>query len=76
MKAVFSIVLKKIKLVVGEVLNLLTNLLVPLVDVLITLVALLPFVPKQVLAFLHKIEKFLEEAGTTLEDIEKEIHKF
>lgn len=75
MERVFTLVVSKVKLVVGEALNLLTNLLVPAVDLLLAVAAVIPGVPKQVLTALHKVEGFLQVAGTTLEDVEAEIKK-
>jgi phage-related minor tail protein len=76
MEKVFALVMSKIKLVLGEALNLLTNLLVPAVDVLLAVAAVIPGMPKQVLVALHKVEAALEKAGTTLEDVEAEIKRF
>jgi len=76
MEKVFALVVSKAKLVLGEVINLLTNLLVPAVDVLIAVAAVIPGMPKQVLVTLHKVEAVLEKAGTTLEDVQAEIKKF
>lgn len=75
MERVFTLVVSKLKLVVGEALNLLTNLLVPAVDLLLSVAAVIPGVPKSVLKALHKVEGFLQVAGTTLEDVEEEIRK-
>lgn len=75
MERVFALVVSKARLVVGEALNLLTNLLVPAVDVLLAVAAVVPGVPKSALFTLHKVESFLQRAGTTLEAVEEEIRK-
>lgn len=75
MERVFKLVVSKAKLAVGELLNLTTNLLVPAVDLLLAVAAVIPGVPKSVLATLHKVEAFLQKAGTTLESVEEEIRK-
>lgn len=73
MNTIVEKVVRKAKLIVGEVINLLTNVLVPFVDVVIAVAALIPFMPKQVLVVLHKVERALVAAGTTLEDVHAEL---
>lgn len=73
MNTIVEKVVRKAKLIVGELINLLTNLLVPAVDVIIAVAALIPFMPKQVIVALHKVELALEKAGTTLEDVQAEL---
>lgn len=75
MERVFALVVSKVKLAVGEALNLLTNLLVPAVDLLLSVAAVVPGVPKSALSALHKVESALQRAGTTLEAVEEEIKK-
>ena len=75
MERVFTLVVSKAKLAIGEALNLLTNLLVPAVDLLLAVAAVVPGVPKSALKALHKVEAFLQQAGTTLEAVEEEIKK-
>jgi hypothetical protein len=67
-------ILKKVKLVLKEVLNFLTDLLVPFVDVLLMVAAVLPL-PKKALVALHKLEGFLKKAGATLEDVIEVVEK-
>lgn len=75
MERVFTLVVSKAKLAVGEALNLLTNLLVPAVDLLLAVAAVVPGLPKGTLSALHKVEAFLQRAGTTLENVEEEIRR-
>lgn len=63
-----ALILKRVKLVAGQLLNILTDLMVPLIE-LVELVATLLPVPQKVLAALKKVEEFLKEAGTSLEQL-------
>lgn len=67
-------ILGRVKLFLKEILNLLTDLLVPAVDVLLLVATVLPL-PKQALAALHKLEGFLKKAGATLEDVIEVVEK-
>jgi hypothetical protein len=67
-------ILGRVKLFLREILNLVTDLLVPVVDVLLAVAAVLPL-PKQALVALHKLEGFLKQAGATLEDVIEEVQK-
>jgi hypothetical protein len=75
MNTIVEKVVAKGRLIVGELINLLTNLLVPAVDVVLAVAAVIPFMPKQVFVILHKVEAALEAAGTTLQDVEQELKR-
>jgi hypothetical protein len=62
-----DIILKRAKLFGLELLNLLTDLLVPVMDIVILVGTILP-VPTKVIAALHKLEEVLKDAGAKIED--------
>lgn len=61
------IIIKRAKLFALELLNLLTDLLVPVMDIVILVGTILP-VPTKVIAALHKFEEMLKDAGAKVED--------
>jgi len=62
-----NIILKRVKLFALELLNLLTDLLVPVMDIVVLVSTVLP-VPTKVVAALHKLEDILKNAGAKIED--------
>ncbi len=62
-----DIILKRAKLFALELLNLLTDLLVPVMDIVILVGTILP-VSTKVIAALHKFEEVLKNAGAKIED--------
>ena len=62
-----EIILKRAKLFALELLNLLTDLLVPVMDIVVLVATILP-VPTAVPAALHKFEEILKDAGAKVED--------
>lgn len=62
-----NIIVKRAKLFALELLNLLTDLLVPVMDIIILVGTILP-VPTKVVAALHKFEEVLKDAGAKVED--------
>lgn len=62
-----DIILKRIKLFALELLNLLTDLLVPLMDIVLLVGTVLP-VPTKVVIALHRFEKILKDVGAKVED--------
>lgn len=66
MKKIFE----RIKLFLGELLNLITNILVPIMSVIIAIVELFP-VPTKVIDILKKVEYWLFYGAGTAKKIEK-----
>jgi hypothetical protein len=64
-----NIIVKRAKLFALELLNLLTDLLVPIVDIVLLVGTILP-VPTKVLGALHAFEELLKDAGAKVEDFE------
>lgn len=62
-----AIILKRAKLFALELLNLLTDLLVPLVDIVLLVGTIVP-VPTKVVAALHKFSDMIKDAGAKIED--------
>lgn len=62
-----NIIIKRAKLFGLELVNLLTDLLVPLMDIVVLVGTILP-IPTKVVAALHKFEEILKNAGATIED--------
>lgn len=62
-----EIIIKRAKLFALELLNLLTDLLVPVMDIVILVGTILP-IPTKVVAALHKFEQVLKDAGAKVED--------
>ena len=70
MKEKFNRFLKRVKLFIREIGNLLANVLVPLVSLLILIVDLFP-VPTAIIAWMKKIEYWLFFASGTADKIDK-----
>jgi hypothetical protein len=64
-----NIIVKRAKLFALELLNLLTDLLVPIVDIVLLVGTILP-VPAGVLKAIHQFEELLKAAGAKVEDFE------
>lgn len=64
-----NIIVKRAKLFALELLNLLTDLLVPVVDIVLLVGTILP-VPTAVLEGIHRFEELLKDAGAKVEDFE------
>jgi hypothetical protein len=62
-----EIIVKRAKIFALELLNLLTDLLVPVMDIVVLIGTILPIPTKIVLA-LHKFEEVLKDAGAKVED--------
>jgi type VI protein secretion system component VasF len=62
-----EVILKRAKIFALELLNLLTDLLVPVMDIVVLVATVLP-VPTKVVASLHKFEEMLKDAGAKVED--------
>lgn len=62
-----NIIVKRAKLFALELLNLLTDLLVPLVDIVILVGTILP-IPTKVVAALHNLGDILKDVGVKIED--------
>jgi hypothetical protein len=62
-----EVILKRAKIFALELLNLLTDLLVPVMDIVVLVATVLP-VPTKVVASLHKLEEMLKDAGAKVED--------
>jgi hypothetical protein len=62
-----DIILKRAKLFALELINLLTDLLVPIVGIVVLFGTILP-VPTKVVLALHKFEDILKNAGAKIED--------
>ena len=62
-----DIILKRAKIFALELVNLLTDLLVPVMDIVVLVATILP-VPTKVVAALHKFEEILKDAGAKVED--------
>jgi hypothetical protein len=62
-----DIILKRAKLFALELINLLTDLLVPVVGIVVLFGTILP-IPTKVIAALHKFEDVLKNAGAKVED--------
>lgn len=60
-------IIKRAKLFVLELINLLTDLLVPLIEIVILLATILP-IPLKAIAALKAFEEFLKQAGAKIED--------
>jgi hypothetical protein len=69
-----DIILKRAKFFLDQILNLITDLLVPAVDLIIVVAAILP-IPKQYIDLLVKAEHYLKQAGDTVDKIEDEVAK-
>lgn len=63
-----ALVVKRVKLVAGQILNILTDLMVPVIELVELLATLLP-IPQKVIAGLKKFEELLKEAGTSLDEL-------
>ena len=63
-----KIILQRVKLFLMEIVNLITDLLVPVVDLLVAIATLLPIPTKYVL-YLHKLVDILKGAGAKIDDI-------
>lgn len=64
-----NIIVKRAKLFALELLNLLTDLLVPVLDIVLLVGTILP-VPTSVLLSIHRLEKLLKAVGVKVEDFE------
>ena len=62
-----EVILKRAKIFALELINLLTDLLVPVMDIVVLVATVLP-VPTKVVASLHKLEEMLKDAGAKVED--------
>lgn len=62
-----NIIIKRAKLFGLELVNLLTDLLVPLMDIVVLVGTILP-IPTKVVAALHSFEEILKNAGAKIED--------
>jgi predicted secreted Zn-dependent protease len=58
-----------------EIMNVLTNILVPLVSLLVMIAELLPFIPIGAVNVLKKIEYWMFYAAGTSKDIEKKLEE-
>jgi len=63
-----ALIIKRVKLIAGQILNILTDLMVPLVELVELIATLLP-VPQKVIAGLKKFEEILKNAGTSLDEL-------
>jgi len=63
-----ALIIKRVKLIAGQVLNILTDLMVPVIELVELAATLLP-VPQKVIAGLKKFEELLKEAGTSLDEL-------
>lgn len=63
-----TLIIKRVKLVAGQLLNILTDLIVPVIELVELLATLLP-IPQKAIAVLKRFEEFLKNAGTSLEEL-------
>jgi len=63
-----ALIIKRVKLIAGQLLNILTDLIVPVIELVELIATLLP-VPQKVLTVLKKFEEFLKDAGTSVKDL-------
>lgn len=63
-----ALIIKRVKLVAGQLLNILTDLIVPVIELVELLATILP-VPQKVITVLKRFEEFLKNAGTSLEEL-------
>ena len=63
-----ALIIKRVKLIAGQLLNILTDLIVPVIELVELIATLLP-VPQKVLTALKKFEEFLKNAGTSVKDL-------
>jgi len=63
-----TLIIKRVKLVAGQLLNILTDLIVPVIELVELLATLLP-IPQKTIAVLKRFEEFLKNAGTSLEEL-------
>lgn len=66
---------KRIKLFLKELINIITNFLVPVVAVLIAILEIFPFIPLKIILFLKTVEYWLFYAAGTAEDVKEAIEK-
>jgi hypothetical protein len=62
-----EIIIRRARIFALELLNLLTDLLVPVVDIVVLVSTVLP-VPTKVVLKLHKLEDILKDFGAKVED--------
>lgn len=63
-----ALIIKRVKLIAGQLINILTDLIVPVIE-LVELVATLLPVPQKVIAGLKRVEELLKAAGTSLDEL-------
>jgi hypothetical protein len=66
--------LERAKFFLNQILDLITDLLVPFVDLLIAVATLLP-IPQKYLDILKKGEHYLKQIGDTVDKVEDEVAK-
>lgn len=62
-----DIIVKRAKIFALELLNLLSDLLVPVIDIVVLVATVLP-IPTKVVLKLHKLEDVLKDFGAKVED--------